>query len=77
MMHFFYVCSLCIHPQDDESTSDLLEAIIADFETIPYETLCISEEEFVFDSLRNELLFSVLREGTRALLLDASTVEIK
>jgi len=71
------IISLCIYPDDVESTSDLCEAIISDFEPIPYETPYISEEEFVFDSLRNELLFSVLRESTRSLLSDATAVEMK
>ena len=55
------------YPEDDDSTSDLSEAIISDFELIPYKTPFITEEEFVFDSLRNELLFSILRESTKRL----------
>jgi len=71
------IIRLCLDPKDDESTSDLLEAIISDFEPIPYETQYISEEEFVFDSLRNELLFALLRESTRGLLSNNTTVENK
>jgi Ca2+-binding EF-hand superfamily protein len=67
------IISLCIsHPKDEASKEDLCEAILSDFEPVPYETPFITEEEFVFDSLRNELLFSVLRESTRSLLSDVA-----
>ncbi len=58
-MNYF---SLCVsYPKDETSTDELCQAIISDFEPIPYETPYITEEEFVYDALRNELLFSVLR----------------
>ena len=73
--HVFHHCSLCINTEGEESTSYLLEVILSDFEPIPYETAYISEEEFVFDSLRNELLYAILRDSTRGLLSEATNVD--
>ena len=41
--------------------SDLVRAVLAHYESIPYGTVHVSEEEFVFDSLRNTLLFDILQ----------------
>lgn len=34
------------------------------FDSLPYERPTISEEEFVYDCLRNRPLFALLRDGT-------------
>lgn len=42
--------------------------VMLQYESIPYGVPTISEEEFVYDSLRNRFLFSILKEGTSGII---------
>ena len=48
---------------NNSSNADLVRAVLAQYEAVPYGTANISEEEFVFDSLRNPMLYDILQSS--------------
>lgn len=61
--NFLIFFSLCTKCEDPTLVAELSEEILLKYHMRPYDTSEITEEEFVYDSLHNELLFTILERS--------------